>query len=105
MELTLYVLLTWVSVFFTYLAYSKNIDQTDMNKLLAGILWLVTAANSLVIRYYIPNGSESSYTAITDNSNYWQIFLAVVYMFLGLSIFYQMIVDKHLTKIEEDYSG
>lgn len=102
MELTLYLLLVWVSVFWTYLVYSKNIDQTHINKFIAGLLWMFTGFNSLVIHYYIPNGSVSSYTSITDNSNYWQIELMLVFCILGLSMWYQIIVDQFFNKEEDE---
>ena len=94
MELSIYALFCMVAIFFTYLAYSKNVDQTDINKFLAGLIWFALAFNTFVISYYISNGSVSSYTAITKNSEYWQILTALIYGFIGFSIWIQLALDR-----------
>ena len=94
MELAVYQLLTAVTIFFTYLSYSRLVDQTDLNKVLSGLLWIVLALNTFVIHYYLPNGSVSSYTPITKNSEYWQTLLALVYGVIGFSIWIQLAIDR-----------
>jgi len=98
MELTLLILLQISALLFTYLSFSKNADQTYMNKLLCGLLWFTLAFNSLVIHYYIPNGSISSYTPITDNSEYWQKILALIYGMIGFGIWIQTFIDYSTDK-------
>ena len=88
MELTLYLVLAGVTLFFTYLSFSKTADQTIINQFIAGLLWFALSFNSLVIHYFIPNGSTSSYTAITKNSEYYQILLAVLYGAIGFLMWY-----------------
>ena len=94
MELVVYSLLTLVTISFTYFSFSKNIDQTDFNKALCGLFWLALAFNTLVIHYYIPNGSASSYTPITKNSEYWQVILCLVYGITGFSMWLQLAMDR-----------
>ena len=101
MELSIYALFCMVAIFFTYLAYSKNVDQTDFNKFLAGVIWMALALNTFVISYYIPNGSVSSYTPITKNSEYWQIITALIYGFIGFSIWIQLALDRLSNKEKE----
>jgi hypothetical protein len=98
MEITLYILLTLVSCFYTYLSFSKTVDQTDWNKTMAGLCWFCAGVNSLVIRYYIPN--SSGLTKMTDNGNYWNIMLGVLFTCIGISIWLQMVLDRMTEKQE-----
>ena len=101
MELTLYLLLAGVAFFLTYLSYSKDADQTDINKMLAGTAWFALGLLSFSIRYYIPNGSVSSYTQITDVSEYWQLISGLFYSIIGIAIWYQLSLDRVVDPIEE----
>ena len=86
MEITLFYLLTAVTIFYTYLAFSKQIDQTVINTGLAGALWIITGANSLVLLWFIPLSND--YASITKISEWWQIQLAFIFALNKSSIFY-----------------
>jgi len=93
MELTLYILLYATALFFTYLTYSKNTDKTVFNKFLCGLIWFALALNTFQITYFIPNGSTSSYTVITKNSEFYQILTALLYGMIGFSTWIQTWMD------------
>ena len=79
-------------MFFTYLAFSKNADQTVINTGLAGALWIITGANSLVLLWFIPLSND--YASITKNSEWWQIQLALIFGLIGFSILIQLAMDQ-----------
>lgn len=94
MEVGIFILVTVAAMFFTYLSFGKTVDQTVINQALAGALWAIASGNSLVLNYYIPNGSTSSYTAITKNGEYWQIILCVAFGLISAGIFIQLALDR-----------
>jgi hypothetical protein len=98
MDYNIYYLLTVVCLFYTYLSFSKNADQTDINKVLAGLLWIFLAFNTLVISFIVSDGSPSGFSIITRNSTYWQNLTAVMYGVIGVSIWIHLVLDRMMNK-------
>jgi hypothetical protein len=98
MEFGFYSLVLLVTLFFTYISFSKNSDQTDINKVMAGLLWFLLAGNTFVLTWYI--GNSPTLVVYTKNSTYWQTVTAFVYGMIGVSIWVQLVLDRLLRKTE-----
>ena len=85
MEITLFILLTVVAMFFTYINYSSNHEHTAFLHYMSGVLWIALALNVLVINYYITTGGID-YVDKTANSTWYQLELAVLYGIIGFGI-------------------
>jgi hypothetical protein len=94
MELTVYVLFsTWCYLLF-YITYAKRTElgpyDVVLIKLLMGIMFVALGLFSLKIEIDLPNGSNASFTPISEDvlSNMWQQGLVMMYIMFG---FLQMV--------------
>lgn len=100
MEVGIFILVVVVAMFFTYLSFSKTVDQTEINQALAGALWAIASGNVLVIRYFLANDTPSGFTELVKNSTYWQIILCVAFGMVSFGIFYQLAMDRRFDKMK-----
>jgi len=98
MEITLYLMLSTITLFFTYLSFSRTVYITNVNKFIAGLCWLTLSINSFVIHYYLVLSND--YIRLADNSKYWQMELAFLFAAIGLMIWYQILADNLFSKEE-----
>lgn len=99
MEITLFCLVVVAAMFFTYLSFARTVDQTEINQGLAAALWAVAAGNSFVLKWFIP--SDTSYTELTKNSEYYQVILGVVFAMVSLGLLVQLGLDRSMSKRRE----
>jgi hypothetical protein len=84
MEITLYIMLMAVTLFFTYINYSSNHEHTPFLHYMTGVLWIALALNVLVVLWFIP--TQNDYIPLTKNSEWYQLELAVLYGIIGIGI-------------------
>ena len=86
MELSLLLALHLTAIIFLFLSEGRrDVKDAFLFVLVTSLAWIFLGVAMFSIDYYIPNGSTSSYTAITKNSIPINVAVGLFYSFFGLA--------------------